>query len=197
MLQMRYNLVQFNGWSLKTNDLIWSESMSEATVQITRYPNRRFYARDTSTYVSLEDIETMVRKGQNVEIRDSQSDENLTAVVLARLIMERQPEKMNLFPIDMLHCMVRSNEVMSDFLRDYFRQVMPYLEYLQQHGTAAMNLAQKPMHWIKAWLDNLTPGSTSGKSNAKPSKPAKSDKLSRRVAELEQRLKQLETQKKE
>lgn len=168
--------------------------MSQGTVQITRYPNRRFYARDTSNYVSLEDIEIMVRKGQNVEIRDSQSDEDLTAIVLTRLIVERQPEKMSLFPIDMLHCMVRSNEVMSDFLRDYFRQVMPYLDYLQRHGTAAMNLAQKPMHWIKAWLDNLTPGLTSGKSDTKPSKSATSDQLAHRVAELEQRLKQLETQ---
>ena len=167
--------------------------MATSTVQITRYPNRRFYARDTSNYVSLEDIETMVRKGQNVEIRDSQTDEDLTAVVLARLLMKHQPEKMGLFPVDMLHYMVRSNEVMSDFLRDYFRQVMPYLEYLQRHGTAAMNLAQKPMHWIKAWLDNLAPGITSTKPEDKLSKSAKSDKLTRRVTELEQRLKQLET----
>ena len=167
--------------------------LSNGTVQITRYPNRRFYARDTSNYVSLEDIEAMVRKGQNVEIRDSQTDENLTAVVLARLIMERQPEKMALFPIDMLHCIVRSNEVMSDFLSDYFRQVMPYLEYLQRHGTAAMNLAQKPVHWIKAWLDNLTPHKI---SDGNAPKPKKSDQLADRVMELEERLKQLEARQK-
>ena len=98
----------------------------------------------------------MVRNGQNVEIRDSQSDEDLTGIVLTRIIMERQPEKMRLFPIDMLHFMLRSNEVMSDFLRDYFRHALPYLEYLQRHAKTAIKLAQ-PMHWMKAWVDGLIP----------------------------------------
>ncbi len=114
-------------------------SMPEAPVQITRYPNRRFYTRHESRYVSLQEIEGMVRDGKQVEIRDSQTDEDLTAGVLTRIIMERQPEKMRLFPIEMLHSILRSNEVMSDFLRDYFRHALPYLEYLQRHNAAAMN----------------------------------------------------------
>jgi hypothetical protein len=107
--------------------------------------------------------------------------------------MERQPEKMQLFPIDMLHFILRSNEAMSDFLHDYFRQALPYMDYLQRHGTAAINLAQKPMHWIKAWLDNLVPH-----HNANADQPVSdsAEQLAKRVAELEQRLKQLETQQK-
>ena len=174
--------------------------MPTDTVQITRYPNRRFYARDASAYVSLEDIEAMVRKGQNVTIRDSQTNEDLTAVVLARLIMERQPEKMSLFPIDMLHYMVRSNEVMTDFLRDYFRQAMPYLEYLQRHGAAALNLAQKPVHWMKAWLDSIVHSGNSGPMAAKSGDPQppketndEADRLAERLSQLEQRLSQLES----
>ncbi|HTQ39218.1 MAG TPA: polyhydroxyalkanoate synthesis regulator DNA-binding domain-containing protein [Pirellulales bacterium] len=166
--------------------------MPDDLVQITRYPNRRFYARDKSNYVSLEDIEAMVRRGQNVEIHDSQTDEDLTGIVLTRIIMERQPEKMRLFPIGMLHYILRSNEVMSDFLRDYFRQVLPYLEYLQRHGAAAINLAQKPMHWIKAWLDNFVPRN----SNQAPLTPPtdEADELGKRVAQLEERIRQLEAQ---
>jgi polyhydroxyalkanoate synthesis repressor PhaR len=167
--------------------------MSNGTVQITRYPNRRFYARDQSNYVSLEDIEAMIRRGENVEIRDSQTDEDLTGLVLTRLILERQPEKMSLFPIDMLHFILRSNQVMSDFLRDYFRQALPYMDYLQRHGAAAINLAQKPMHWIKAWMDNLVPHGTAPKENSPPGNAAQ---LAQRVAELEQRLQQLEAKRK-
>jgi polyhydroxyalkanoate synthesis repressor PhaR len=167
--------------------------MSNETIQITRYPNRRFYARDKSNYVSLEDIEAMVRRGQNVEIRDSQTNEDLTGVVLTRLIMERQPEKMALFPIDMLHFILRSNEVMTDFLHDYFRQALPYMDYLQRHGAAAINLAQKPVHWIKAWLDNLVPHHSAPDESPQP---ADATELAKRVAELEQRLRQLESQQK-
>jgi polyhydroxyalkanoate synthesis repressor PhaR len=162
--------------------------MSNVPVQITRYPNRRFYARHESRYVSLQEIEEMVRGGKDVEIRDSQTDEDLTRSVLTRIIMERQPEKMRLFPSDMLHSILRSNDVMSDFLRDYFRHALPYLDYLQQHGAKAVTMVQ-PMHWVKAWLDSIAPQKP---GNAKPpqSEPAP---LATRVAELEERIRQLES----
>ena len=141
--------------------------MRQPPIQITRYPNRRFYARSESKYVSLQGIEDLVRGGQNVEIHDSQTDEDLTRAVLTRIIMDRQPEKMRLFPVDMLHCIVRANEMTTDFLRDYFRHALPYLEYLHRHSTAAMTLAQ-PMHWVKAWLDNM-PSSEDQSQQVSPS----------------------------
>lgn len=162
------------------------------TVQITRYPNRRMYARNDSKYVSLQEIEEMVQAGNTVEIRDSQTKDELTRSVLARIIVERQPEKMQLFPVDLLHFILRSNSIMSDFLRDYFRQSLPYLEYLQRHSAAAMHLAQ-PMHWMKAWIDGM-----------QTKKPAEDEELNsvgnevnlaRRIAELEDRIRQLEAEK--
>jgi polyhydroxyalkanoate synthesis repressor PhaR len=162
--------------------------MPEATIQITRYPNRRFYTRSESRYVSLEEIEEMVRQGKQVEIRDSQTDEDLTAMILTRIIMDRQPEKMRLFPIDMLHVILRSNDVISEFLRDYFRHALPYLDYLQRHNPA-MSMVQ-PVHWVKAWLDGITPRKA-GASGAAPSDAAAP--LDRRIAELEERIRQLES----
>ncbi|MCO6458928.1 MAG: polyhydroxyalkanoate synthesis regulator DNA-binding domain-containing protein [Pirellulaceae bacterium] len=183
-------------------------------VQIRRYPNRRFYSRQDSRYVSLEEIEQLVQAGQQVEIRDSQTDEDLTRVVLTRIILDRYPEKMLLFPVDMLHFILRSNEVMSGFLRDYFRHSLTYLEYLQRHGTSG------PMHWVRAWLDGIRPrtgtagaageageeaeaggpdagpvaaGQNSvGAGQAGPSQ--RETELARRVEELEDRLRQLEAQ---
>ncbi len=167
--------------------------MPDERVQITRYPNRRFYARNESRYVSLEEIEEMVRAGKSVEIRDNQTDEELTGAVLTRIIMERQPEKMRLFPIDMLHFIVRSNDVMSDFLRDYFRHSLPYLEYLQKHSAAAVTTLVRPMHWMKAWLDSIAPQMTGAKPPAgEPPKPDKAMPLSDRISQLEERIRQLE-----
>src|SRR5439155_21553596 len=97
-------------------------------------------------------------------------------------------EKMGLFPIDMLHFILRSNDVMMDFLRDYFRHALPYLEYLQRHSAAAINLV-RPIHWVKAWLDRIAPTATEGKQ------PSSDDAapLIQRIAELEQRIRQLES----
>jgi len=128
--------------------------MATAPIVIKRYPNRRFYARAASAYVSLAEIERMIRDGKTVEIRDSQTGEDLTRTVLTQIILERQPDKIALFPADMLHFIVRSNDAMAGFLRDYFRHSLTYLEYLQRHGPTPAPLS-RPVHWVKAWLDGF------------------------------------------
>ena len=163
--------------------------MPDNPISIKRYPNRRYYASNTSSYISLQDIEALVQDGHNVEIRDSQSGDDLTRTVLTQIIMERHPEKMSLFPTDMLHCILRSNDVMSEFLRDYFRHSLTYLDYLQRHSSNTSSLIQ-PMHWVKAWLDGIAAVGTSRDAPAPPADPAA---LNERVAQLEARLKQLES----
>jgi polyhydroxyalkanoate synthesis repressor PhaR len=168
--------------------------MADEPIQIKRYPNRRFYARNTSKYVSLPEIEEMIQQGHAIEVRDSQSGEEITRAVLAQIIMDRQPEKMALFPIDMLHYIVRSNDMMTDFLRDYFRHSLVYLEYLKKHGASPQGLAN-PMHWVKAWLDGFRPpknGVESSAETATPVTPPEEPALAARIEELEARIQQLE-----
>lgn len=189
--------------------------MTSEPLAIKRYPNRRFYARHASAYVSLPEIEQMIRDGHTVEIRDSQTGEDITRAVLTQIILDRQPEKIALFPKDMLHFIVRSNDMMSNFLRDYFRHSLTYLDYLQRHGPAAANLA-RPVHWVKAWLDGFVPPKTddaatpadgaapaSPAASAEPSTagtdsaveamaPAEDAGIDDRIAQLEARIRQLE-----
>lgn len=163
-------------------------AMPDDPIQIKRYPNRRFYARHTSKYVSLQEIEEMIREGYTVEIRDSRSGESMTRAVLAQILLDRQPEKMSLFPIDMLHYILRSNDVMIGFLRDYFRHSLTYLDYLQKHGTATKDMAN-PMHWVKAWLS----GFGSPESSKDASAPSDRESvLENRIEQLEARIRQIE-----
>jgi polyhydroxyalkanoate synthesis repressor PhaR len=172
-----------------------SKNMADETIQIKRYPNRRFYARNTSKYVSLPEIEEMICAGNTVDVRDSQTGDDITHLVLTQIIMDRQPEKIALFPIEMLHSIVRSNDMMTEFLRDYFRHSLTYLEYLKQHGTSMKGLAT-PVHWVKAWLDGFrqanddAQGLPAGENEA----PGEAE-LAERIAELEARIRQLETAK--
>ena len=170
--------------------------MSDELIRIKRYPNRRFYNRNASKYVSLEEIEELVRNGKNVEIRDNQNGEEITRSVLTRIILERQPDKMLLFPTDMLHFILRANEVSTGFLRDYFQHSLTYLNYLSQHGSAASTLA-RPMHWVKAWLDGIAPQKS--EADNMPTEGENEDmdeaeRLARRVEQLEERIQQLESQ---
>ena len=144
----------------------------------------------------MPEIEEMIRAGHTVEIRDSQTAEDITHVVLAQIIMDRQPEKMSLFPIDMLHSIVRSNDMMTEFLRDYFRQSLTYLEYLKQHGTSAKGLAN-PVHWVKAWMDGFRPANGNLPPVHATDLPAPQDaELTQRIEELEARIRQLEATQK-
>ena len=108
---------------------------------------------------------------------------------------------MVLFPTDMLHFILRANEVTTGFLSDYFQHSVTYLDYLSKHGSATSTLA-RPMHWVKAWLDGLAPqrqgqensnGEESLVESAETSVEEASH-LAHRVEELEKRLKQLELQ---
>lgn len=188
--------------------------MSTATVSIKRYPNRRYYSRNSSKYVSLQEIEEMIQAGQTVDIRDSQTGEDLTRAVLTQIIIERQPDKMLLFPTDMLHCILRSNDMMAGFLRDYFGHSLTYLNYLQRHSSTATTLAD-PMHWVKAWMESIANGTPAGDASPASNGPVSAEpllndpapsgavgetsglevratQLAERVEQLEARLRQLE-----
>jgi polyhydroxyalkanoate synthesis repressor PhaR len=171
--------------------------MPEEPIQIKRYPNRRFYARNTSKYVSIPEIEEMIREGHTIDVRDSQTGEELTHQVLTQIILDRQPDKIQLFPISMLHSIVRSNDMMTDFLRDYFRHAITYLDYLQQYGKSSRKLSG-PMHWATAWMESFSP--KNGKSKDRPVADVKgnpnAEELGQRVAELEERIRQLESTQK-
>jgi polyhydroxyalkanoate synthesis repressor PhaR len=161
--------------------------MLDEVIQIKRYPNRRLYSRDASKYVSLQDIEKLIQEGKTIEISDSQTGESLTRAILTQIILDRQPENISLFPVDMLHGIVRSNGLVTEFLRDYFQHSLTYLDYLQRHSPSAKDLVN-PMHWAKVWLDGFKPtGDT-----AKQPEDEKAQ-LAQRIEELEQRIRQLES----
>jgi polyhydroxyalkanoate synthesis repressor PhaR len=70
--------------------------MSEAEVQSTpprvikRYANRKLYDTRESRYVTLPQIAELVRLGEDVQIIDNRTKENLTSVTLAQIIYESE-----------------------------------------------------------------------------------------------------------
>lgn len=166
-------------------------------IRIKRYPNRRFYAGHTKSYVSLSDIEALIREGYNVEIVDSQTGEDLTRSLLVQIIAERHPEKMAMFPTAMLHSMLRANDVVASFLADYFRNSLSYLDYLHQHG--ATGPLTQPVHWMKAWLDRWSTQKSPGEPHAPSDLPTEpvptAAPLAQRISELESRIAELEKER--
>jgi polyhydroxyalkanoate synthesis repressor PhaR len=59
-------------------------------VIIKKYSNRRLYDTQTSTYITLDDVRHMVRKGVEFEVRDAKTNEDLTRQILNQIIFEQE-----------------------------------------------------------------------------------------------------------
>src|SRR5689334_3196415 len=79
-------------------------------IRIRKYPNRRYYDASRSRHVTLDQIHQLIRDGHDIQVTDSSSGQDITAKVLAQIIVELDPPKLGVFPIPMLHRLLRSNE---------------------------------------------------------------------------------------
>src|ERR1700674_5196741 len=98
-------------------------AQSEEPVTIKKYANRRLYNTGTSTYVTLEDLATMVKAGNNFVVYDAKTGEDITRSVLAQIIFEQEnKEGQSLLPITFLRQLIR-------FYGDSMQMMVPrYLE---------------------------------------------------------------------
>jgi polyhydroxyalkanoate synthesis repressor PhaR len=92
-------------------------------ITIKKYANRRLYNTGTSAYVTLEDLATMVKKGEDFVVYDAKTGEEITRSVLAQIIFDQEnKEGQNLLPITFLRQLIR-------FYGDSMQMLVPrYLE---------------------------------------------------------------------
>ena len=99
-------------------------STKDDPVIIKKYANRRLYNTGTSTYVTLEDLAEMVRKGEDFTVQDAKTGEDLTHPVLTQIIFELENrEGQNMLPIPFLRQLI-------SFYGDQMQMVVP--SYLEQ-----------------------------------------------------------------
>jgi polyhydroxyalkanoate synthesis repressor PhaR len=104
-----------------------SEPIDESPeiLNIKKYPNRRYYDATRSRHVTLEEIYGLIREGHEVSVTDSKTGEDITAKLLAQIIIELDPPKLGVFPIPLLHGLLRSNEqAVTELARRYFEQFL-------------------------------------------------------------------------
>lgn len=100
-------------------------------ITLKKYPNRRLYDTENSTYVTLSDVADMIRKGYQVEVIDLKSSQDVTAFILTQIIMEQAKKNNTLLPVSLLHLIIRFGEnILSEFFEKYLEQIIQsYLNY--------------------------------------------------------------------
>jgi polyhydroxyalkanoate synthesis repressor PhaR len=74
---------------------------------IRRYDSRKLYDPTASRYVSLDEIATRIRRGEEIEVVDNVSGENVTALTLMQIILDEGKSGRGRIPPEMLHDLVR------------------------------------------------------------------------------------------
>jgi polyhydroxyalkanoate synthesis repressor PhaR len=72
-----------------------------------KYPNRRLYDTQTSSYITLADVKQMVLGAEEFEVRDAKTGEDLTRSILLQIILEEESGGVPMFSTPMLAQIIR------------------------------------------------------------------------------------------
>ncbi|MDR3099493.1 MAG: polyhydroxyalkanoate synthesis repressor PhaR [Paraburkholderia sp.] len=74
---------------------------------IKKYPNRRLYDTETSTYITLTDVKQLVLDQEEFKVIDAKSNEDLTRSILLQIILEEESGGLPMFSSSMLSQIIR------------------------------------------------------------------------------------------
>src|ERR1700730_8443490 len=94
---------------------------------IKRYSNRKLYDTKDSRYVTLLQIAEMVRGGEEVQIIDNNTKDDLTEVTLAQIIYEEQKSHARNVPLQTLRELIhtRTEKVLADLREGPIGRLIP------------------------------------------------------------------------
>ncbi|CAN2039427.1 Polyhydroxyalkanoate synthesis repressor PhaR [Candidatus Magnetomoraceae bacterium gMMP-15] len=127
-------------------------------VILKKYPNRRLYNTENSTYVTLSNVEKLIEQGRDVEVIDVKTNEDVTVFILTQIVMEKVKKNKDLLPISLLHLIIRYGDgALSEFFETYLEQtIKSYLTYKKnvadqfkiclELGMDFSNMTQKTMN---------------------------------------------------
>jgi polyhydroxyalkanoate synthesis repressor PhaR len=94
---------------------------------IKRYSNRKLYDTRESRYVTLLQIAEFVRAGQEVQIIDNNSKEDLTEITLAQIIFEEQKNASRSVPLQTLKEIIhtRTGKVLNELREGPIGRLIP------------------------------------------------------------------------
>ena len=179
---------------------------------IKKYANRRLYHTGTSTYVTLDDLAQMVKKGDDFAVFDAKSGEDITRSVLTQIIFEQEGKTgQNLLPINFLKQLIsyygdsmqalvpsyldHSIRALTENQQKFRDQIAsafgkPGFGMMDEHVQKNMEMFQKAFAMFNPFLIGQTAASAE-----KPTAPQKSDDdladLRRELSSMQKRLDKL------
>jgi len=128
---------------------------SKETKLIKRYRNRKLYDTSDSCYVTLEDISEMIKMGDDVQVIDNTTKEDLTGVTLAQIIFEEQKRKTNVLPLDTFReIIIGGSEALRDLVTRGAREFEHVKHFVDDTVKPAVSSIQR-MPSVQSELESL------------------------------------------
>ena len=90
---------------------------------IKKYPNRRLYDTETSTYITLAEVRHLVMDSTQFVVRDAKTNEDLTRSILLQIILEEEAGGAPMFTEAVLGNIIRFyGDAMQSFMGDYLEK---------------------------------------------------------------------------
>ena len=185
-----------------------SDSKTDPIV-IKKYANRRLYNTAKSSYVTLDDLAVMVRAGQDFEVKDAKSGEDITRSVLAQIIFEEESKGQNLLPVKFLRQLIGLyGDSLEGFVPGYLEASMDSFSKNQDNmreqissmmGTAPMvtnmeSLARGNMEWMENAVKMFSPFAANPPKATTEPESSKNEELSalkQQLAEMQAQISKL------
>jgi polyhydroxyalkanoate synthesis repressor PhaR len=129
---------------------------------IKKYPNRRLYDTETSTYITLAEVKDLVLQYKDFQVQDAKSGQDLTRAILLQIILEEESGGVPMFSTDMLANIIRYyGHAMQGLMGSYLeRSILAFHEaqkrFQEQAQTLYGDLPKMPAE--TAWGQFTAPG---------------------------------------
>jgi polyhydroxyalkanoate synthesis repressor PhaR len=108
---------------------------------IKKYPNRRLYDTQTSSYITLADVKELVLKQETFQVVDAKSNDDLTRSILLQIILEEENTGAPMF----------SHDVLTQFIRFYGNAMQGVMgSYLEKNVNAFLEIQKNIQEQSKA-----------------------------------------------
>jgi polyhydroxyalkanoate synthesis repressor PhaR len=114
---------------------------------IKKYPNRRLYDTEISSYITIEDVRQLIVDGEDFEVRDAKTGDDLTRTVLLQIISEQEQDGEPVLSTQLLSQIIRFyGDSLQGFMGNYLERSMQLFMEQQQQFRSQMGslLGQTP-----------------------------------------------------
>jgi polyhydroxyalkanoate synthesis repressor PhaR len=123
---------------------------------IKKYPNRRLYDTETSSYITLADVKKLVTDNVEFRVEDAKTKEDLTRSILLQIILEEESAGAPMFSSDMLSQIIRFyGNAMQGMMGNYLeKNIHTFIEVQKRLQDQSRQIyGQNPILNSEAWSD--------------------------------------------